>query len=298
MEGNLDKWTKFENAINQLIFILQNFCKKQFSFLLPKIKTKINTKKTATEKQKKSSAKLDLNLILKNIKSFISHIKSFFLKILQNIKDYISSIKSLGKSPSGKFKRKPKIKEIAAVTMPFLIPILLKFKKWYSGIKPTTLLIVSISGTVGVITGVEVYKETVDVVDKNSQEKTEVIVEKVLDKSKRRPEYYKNQEKQLLISAVNLPVYIEKATSIKSLIIDFTLTTSNRYLKQFFYENEYLIKDRLNTTVRPVIPEFPLSKEGKKIIREKIQKEMNNLIKQWEIKGKIESVHFHNIIAS
>jgi len=294
----LDKWLKIEEAINRLIALIQGFIKKTFSTVMP---AKLKKEKLAKEKATASIPRFDPTVLIAKAKKLALGIKDFFINLILKVKSYISTIKNVGTSPSGKFKRRPKLKEVIIVAIPFLIPLLLKAKNWYVSLKPTTLLLVTVTSSVGVITGVEVYKSTMGVVEEIQEEKVVIIKESKKEKKKekkKRPDYYKNQEKQLLVSAVAVPVYIEKVTSIKSLIIDFTLVTSNRYLKQFFFENEYLIKDRLNTTVRPVIPEFPLSNEGKHIIREKIRNEMNTLIKEWKIKGKIESVHFHNIIAS
>ena len=79
--------------------------------------------------------------------------------------------------------------------------------------------------------------------------------------------------------------------------MDFTLVASNRYIKEYFYENIHLVKDRLNSSVHPIIPEFPLEQEGKQIIKDKIRLEVNKLIKDLRIKGHIDKVHIHSILA-
>ena len=128
------------------------------------------------------------------------------------------------------------------------------------------------------------------------QSSSEEIVQEEVAPQQLRKDYYQQDEKQLLVSEVTIPIYVGTGNAPRTLILDMTIKTSNRYLKFYFFENDYLLKDRLNRTIEPIIPTLPLEEEGKRIIREKIINEINQLIKEQKVKGHIEDVYFHNII--
>ncbi|MGB0452263.1 MAG: hypothetical protein ACPGJV_01010 [Bacteriovoracaceae bacterium] len=112
-----------------------------------------------------------------------------------------------------------------------------------------------------------------------------------------RPSYYRKYEKTFSVNSVNFPVYIEKASGIKMLRLDVTITTSNKYTRNYLSNNHHLVMDVFNSKIEPIVPEFPLEEEGKKIIKDKIQAELNNLIKDLKIKGKVEEVRIRSIIS-
>ena len=83
-----------------------------------------------------------------------------------------------------------------------------------------------------------------------------------------------------------MPLYIESIHNPKQVKIDFTVEPSNRYVREYFFENEYLIHDRLNMMVQPVIPGLPLlQEEGKQILEDELFIELNKLIEDQNIKG-------------
>lgn len=103
------------------------------------------------------------------------------------------------------------------------------------------------------------------------------------------------------VKDVYMPVYIQSAAAMKSLYMDFAFESSNRYIKAFFEQiygvNQRLIQNKINTSIEPVVPEFPLKEEGKRIIKEKVKKDMNDLLKELGIKGEVEEVYIKNILA-
>ena len=100
------------------------------------------------------------------------------------------------------------------------------------------------------------------------------------------------------IKEVILPVYTD-AYSSKKVVIDLQIVSSNPRIKEYFWDsyNTHLIYDRLNSTLEPVTLEFPLEEEGKRIIREKIRDELNQLTKELELGGEIEKVYIDHIIS-
>lgn len=113
---------------------------------------------------------------------------------------------------------------------------------------------------------------------------------------KRKP-YYKVSDRQMVIENLKMQVFVENVNSIKSLVVDFTLESSNRYIKAFFQKNDFYLQDQINKTLEPSIPEFPLTLEGKRIIRKKIIDECNLLLKDLKIDGHFTEVYFHTVIA-
>lgn len=112
-----------------------------------------------------------------------------------------------------------------------------------------------------------------------------------------RPNYYKKNEKHFTIFHLRMPLYIESIHNPKQVKIDFTIEPSNRYIREYFLENEYLIHDRLNLMVQPIIPSLPLSEEGKQILKDKLLIELNKLIKDQRLKGEIKEVFINSILA-
>jgi hypothetical protein len=115
-----------------------------------------------------------------------------------------------------------------------------------------------------------------------------------------RTSYFKREKKQFTIRDIDLPIYVESVNSIKMLTLDFTIEGDNKYIAAFFKgsRNENLIKNQLIGSVHPIVPTFPLGEEGKRILKHKLKKEMNALIKKLDIKGYISNVYINNILAN
>ena len=116
--------------------------------------------------------------------------------------------------------------------------------------------------------------------EKTTKTDQAVEVEEVKDGDaiSRRRGYKRAKEKHFVIRNVSLPVYFSTKTKYKKLIIDFDIKSSNRYIKAYFDSNLHLVKDKLNNSLEPISVSFPLNDEGKMIIKNKIKREMNELI--------------------
>lgn len=184
------------------------------------------------------------------------------------------------------------IKKITGPIALFLAALSLRIKTWYLSLKPTTVAIGIVSSATVGIAVLNIYGSSKSIYEKSQEEPVLVKVEP----KNLRAEYYKQSEKHLLVNGVTVPIYVGKGNAPRTLILDFTMLMSNRYLKSFFYEKDFLLKDRLNTHFEPVIPTLPLEEEGKRIIKEKMIYETNELIKELGIQGEVEDVYFHTII--
>lgn len=112
-----------------------------------------------------------------------------------------------------------------------------------------------------------------------------------------RPDYYHQYSRTMKIHSINFPVYVESARGARMLRMDLTLTTSNKYTRNYLNKNYHLVQDRLNSRLEPMIPTFPIEEEGKEIIKGKVMEEIDALIKELKIDGKVQSVHIHSILA-
>lgn len=119
----------------------------------------------------------------------------------------------------------------------------------------------------------------------------------VREYKKVRPEYYHQYDRTMKIHSVNFPVYIESARGAKMVRMDLTLTTNNKYTRNYLNKNYHMVQDRLNSRLEPMIPDFPIEEEGKEIIKSKVKEEIDSLIKELKIDGRVQSIHIHSILA-
>lgn len=113
-----------------------------------------------------------------------------------------------------------------------------------------------------------------------------------------RPEYQAYEKRTLKVFNVKVPIFQESISAIRSVTIDFTVRTDTRFSKQYLEEYEYKLKDYFFLTVEPVVSEFPLEEEGKSILKDKIQRELNNFLKVHGVEGEVVEVKIIFIIAS
>lgn len=114
----------------------------------------------------------------------------------------------------------------------------------------------------------------------------------------KKPEYQAYEKRTLKVFNVKVPIFQESISAIRSVTIDFTVRTDTRFSKQYLEEYEYKLKDYFFLTVEPVVSEFPLEEEGKSILKDKIQRELNNFLKVHGVEGEVVEVKIVFIIAS
>jgi hypothetical protein len=112
------------------------------------------------------------------------------------------------------------------------------------------------------------------------------------------PSYYNDLARLSSIKGLKIPAYTSNINKIKSLEVDTQILFYNRAGKQFFDESQIIFLDHLEMTLEPIQPSFPLSPEGKMVIKEKIKNEINSVLRQEGIKSHVENVFFTNIFAN
>ncbi len=257
-------------------------------------------------KKKIDSSRSKIEQTKKNTKDFIANkgeqalantldIKNKTLKKADEIQS--KSLEIVTKAKEVDYKKVDYKKLIFGLFL-FITPVFAKVKSWVGALGPKTIISSTLAITIATLSSISIYTQSKKISEKATASAREPAseVENATAVSKRKG-YYKLEEKRFMITNVTMPVYIGTTANLKSLSIDFTFVSSNRYIKTFFDRNRHLIKDRMNSTIQPLIPEFPLEAEGKKIIKEKIQIELNSLIKELDIKGEIDEVHITSILA-
>jgi flagellar basal body-associated protein FliL len=113
-----------------------------------------------------------------------------------------------------------------------------------------------------------------------------------------RPDYYRMQARSYTMQDVDLQVFEEDLNRNHQVYLDFTLIASNRNIVLYLKDNEMKIRDRLSTNVEPILPRLPVEDEGKRIIKDKIRDEINDILKEEKIEGKIQDVYLNFSMSS
>jgi hypothetical protein len=120
--------------------------------------------------------------------------------------------------------------------------------------------------------------------------------------SQRKPAFSSFEEREFYVPDVFVPVILKNHPHITRIYLDIKLRASNKLIKLYFTENNFKnldqLIDRYISTLSPIIPMFPLTNEGKDILRKKIKLETDLLLKKLKIEGEIEEVIIQDILAS
>ena len=112
-----------------------------------------------------------------------------------------------------------------------------------------------------------------------------------------RASYWGDHRKHVHLPSVHIPLAPNHSPPMTSMQMDFMLKTSNRYLKLYIERNEHIVRNQIISAISPTPPQFILTREGRKIIKLKIQDEINQMLKKIGPQGHIEQVNISNIIA-
>jgi flagellar basal body-associated protein FliL len=113
-----------------------------------------------------------------------------------------------------------------------------------------------------------------------------------------RPPYYRQTERMLSITDINLQIFLEDTHRNRQVWMDFSALASNRNVILYLKEHEIEFKDHLMNNVEPIIPQLPVEDEGRSIIKDKIRSELNQFLEKNNIEGKILEVYIDYLIAS
>lgn len=122
-----------------------------------------------------------------------------------------------------------------------------------------------------------------------------IVVKQVLPG---RPVYYRQKEKMLSVTEINLQIFLEDTHRNRQVWIDFSVLASNRNAIIYLKDHEIEFKDHLTTNVEPVIPQLPIEEEGRLIIKDKLRMELNQFLEKNGVEGKILEIYIDYLIAS
>ncbi|MDO9182568.1 MAG: hypothetical protein Q7U04_09175 [Bacteriovorax sp.] len=113
-----------------------------------------------------------------------------------------------------------------------------------------------------------------------------------------RPVYYRQAERMMSVSDINLQIFLEDTHRNRQVWLDFSVLASNRNIVLFLKAHEVEIKDHLTTNVEPVIPQLPVEEEGRLIIKDKLRNELNEYLEKNGIEGKILEIYIDYLMVS
>lgn len=227
---------------------------------------------------------------------------SFKTTIVEGSKKSIDKAKKFKETSTAAVKKakQDSLEEIkdkgALVALALLVtPLFMSLKNWIGSMKSSTIVSVVTVTTIGTLTGLNIYTQSKKIAEERAKEAELVDEVEGARTISSRPKYHKKQERTFIVYDIVLPAYFEQSKMSK-LVIDFSIESSNKYIKAFFLENPHYVNDVLNSKIEPVSVDFPLEEEGKIIIKDKIRLELNNLLKELDIKGEITEVNIHKIV--
>ena len=80
--------------------------------------------------------------------------------------------------------------------------------------------------------------------------------------------------------------------------MDFTVQLSSRYSKQVLEGLHHELNDHINTNTAPIVKYFPLTDEGKGIIKDKLVDSLQMLLDKKEINAKVKDIFIISILSS
>lgn len=131
-----------------------------------------------------------------------------------------------------------------------------------------------------------IYDSSRDIYNNEYRTRAPASVQQYDDK----PDYKMYKRKTAVIFKIQVPIYREKLKQVRNITIDFTIRTSTRFAKQYMEFHAQKLKDYFFTSVEPVTSSFPLEEEGKIVLKEKIQYELNNFLMNENVEGVVEDI--------
>ena len=115
---------------------------------------------------------------------------------------------------------------------------------------------------------------------------------------KRRPAYFDQGDRLFAMKDVSLQIFLEDTSRNRQVMFDYSLLASNRNIVLYLKDHEDKVRDRLSTQIEPIIPRLPIEDEGKSIIKDKIRAELNEMLKEEKIEGRVLEVYLDYILGS
>jgi len=246
----------------------------------------INRYETIVQKIKKSAQKAK-----STIRDFVKKLFNLIIPIVKKIKDQAIQISTI--DPKSILKQTKEI--IKQITFKNFIRVVKSppYKKMGIFFKRN-----SISILFCIFFSVGIYKTIESIIDLLPAKKNSRSIASEED-TRERPNYYLLNKKHLKIENIRIPVSLNDKKRIATIIADLVIECPNRTTQQFLFNSPHLVQDKLNNTIAPQINTFPLTEEGKVILRKKIKLELTELLKENHFKlFQIKRVNIVQVTAS
>jgi flagellar basal body-associated protein FliL len=280
---------KLENFVNKLLILLIEFVSKTLHKMIPQsIHAKIEKYKLYVE-AKKEQLKSAPQYLKKKAASSVALVTA-----VSKVKDHLKETYSAAMSQYQDKKPKSALDKLKRTLM---TPILM-ISKWLSGLSATQSLVLLTFTAASFLSGVEVIFSGKRIVNQHieaSRDPASLIEE---DVAYERPDYYKKQTRHFEVNNLRLPVYIGEVNDLRSIDVDFVATVSNREARMYLEKHEFQFRDHLINEVEPMLASFPLEDEGKEILRQKLEKEINAYIKLKGLEGWVTDLKLTYILAN
>ncbi len=156
-----------------------------------------------------------------------------------------------------------------------------QFKSWFTGLGSTQQSLLTIAFIFGSFSCLAIILQNTLVIVQKEQERLSMQETQAQDRSiGSLPDYYNNLNRTTVYSQIQVPSLINEVIDYQRVKIDLAITFNHQSHKIFFEKNEHLFNDRLNLTLEPIPGDFALEVEGKKILKKKIQDEINWVLSQ------------------
>lgn len=259
----------------------------------------------------KLGAKL-LNLVPVKVRDFFSHLVAHWKAIVVRLKalpkNIIASLPGL-KASVLSFDYKEKIldplktglarynagkKEKAGQLKVILLAPFLLMGQWLQGLSSAQALLLIFFSGASFLSGISIISSGSRLLQDSGPARTPASEEVSYD----RPEYYKKDTKHVTLTNLRLPIYVPEVNELRSVDIDFTATMTTRESKQFLEKHEFQLRDHLILEIEPSVASFPLTEEGKEIIRSKLQSELDGFLRERKVNGVVEDMKVVYILAN
>lgn len=296
----MDFLIKLETKLNQLLLKLIALIKKGLHFLYMLIPAPVrellgHCQEVASKQKEK--LKTSSSQIKTNLKSFpqkavklTQEVKGLSQSTIKGISAGIEKARTLQKERKEQGKGSI-FSSIAGVWSNFWDGVFLALSK----VKQTTVVFTLITFAIGTIAGVNIFSSSKKIYYRSRPERAPASEDPSL---KPRRKYHKLERRRFVLLNVNIPVYTTDTNRYQNLAVDLDIYTTNRLIRVFLFKNHNMVRDRINMTLQPIVPDFPLTPEGRTILTEKIKQELDVLIREQGLEGEIERIIITNIFTA
>jgi hypothetical protein len=163
-------------------------------------------------------------------------------------------------------------------------------------INPTLFVLGGLSLAVVIISSYSIYESSQSIIEKQDLTGEKKILPSA--KAQKKPYYYGYKDRLSLITQLTLPIFIEDIDVYRNIKIDFSIEFTNRTSRNFYEKNYHYFMDQLQTTLEPSLASFQLEESGKIILRRKILEELNAVLINQAVDGRVKRVTIIDMLAN